>query len=288
MSILIIGGTGSVGSPIVRNLADRGASARILTTDPARRAFPEGMTPVKGDLLEPASLRAALNGIETLFLLAAVSPTESTQALLALDLAHEAGVGRVVYFSQNKLDWPDCPHAAAKAGAEALIRHHGMKATILRPAYFHQNDLALQDAIRGGTYPIPIGEIGADMIDVRDIAEVAALAILDGEAIGPEPIVELVGPETITGERAAAIWSEVTGRSVAYGGNDIGPAFEARLADTMPGWQAHDLVAMFRGCQREGMRGAPGAADRLQSVLGRSLRSYRAFAAETYQSWSAQ
>lgn len=287
MPILIIGGTGQIGSLVLQGLADQGATARVLTTDMHPRDLPKGMTPVKGDLLDPASVREALAGIDTVFLLAAVSPSELMQSLIALDLAHEAGVGHVVYFSQNKLDWPDCPHAVAKAGAEALIRHHGLPATILRPAYFFQNDRNLKDAILGGTYPIPIGSIGAEMIDVRDIAAVAVLAILDRGVFDADPIVELVGPDNITGERAAEIWSEVTGRSVAYRGDDLGSAFEARQAENMPGWQAHDLVGMFRGCQRVGMQGAPGAADRLVELLGRPLRTYRAFAMETYGQWRA-
>ena len=287
MAMLIIGGTGRIGSLVVQGLSDRGATARILTTRPEECELPAGMTPVEGDLLNPASLRDALVGIDTLFLLCAVSPSELTQALIALDLAHEAGVEHIVYFSQNKLDWADCPHAVAKAGAEALIRHHDLPATILRPAYFFQNDAGLKDAVLGETYPIPIGRIGADMIDARDIADVAVRALLDRDALGADPVVELVGPDTITGERAAEIWSEATGRPVAYGGDDLGRAFEDRLSADMPGWQAHDLVAMFRGCQREGMRGAPGASDRLVELLGRPLRTYQAFAAETRDAWGA-
>lgn len=285
MNILVIGGTGQVGSLVVQALADRGTSAQVLTTNPDNRTLPTGMTPVKGDLLDPASLRAALDGIDALFLLNAVSPSELTQALLALDLAHEAKVKHVVYFSQIKLDWPDCPHAVAKAGAEALIQYHYIPATILRPAYFYQNDSGLRKPILGGAYPTPIGSVGAEMVDIRDIAAVAAVALVDRDAIGPDPVIELVGPDNITGERAAEIWTQVTGQVVTYGGDELGKSFEEQLAQHMPGWQAHDLVAMFRGCQREGMRGKPGAADRLAGLLGRPLRSYRAFAAETYQHW---
>lgn len=285
MSILVIGGTGHVGSLVVHELADRGASARVLTTAPDNARLPARMTAVKGDLLDPASMREALNGVETMFLLAAVSPSELTQALIALDLAKEAKVKHVVYISQIKLDWPDCPHAVAKAGAEALIRSHSLPATILRPAYFFQNDLGLKEPILGGAYPIPIGNVGAEMVDIRDIAAVAAIAILDKQALGSEEVVELVGPDNVTGNGAAGIWSEVTGRSVTYAGDDIGLAFEGRIAGTMPAWQAHDLVAMFRGCQREGMRGKPGAAERLVKLLGRPLRDYRSFAEETYQAW---
>ncbi|CAN5205776.1 NmrA/HSCARG family protein [soil metagenome] len=287
MSILIIGGTGHVGAQVVRHLADRGAAAKILTTDPAKADLPPGMTPVKGDLLEPESLRSALAGVETMFLLAAVSPSELTQSLLALDLAHEAGVGHVVYFSQIKLDWPDCPHAVAKAGAEALLRYRATPATIMRPAYFMQNDIALEEPIMGGTYPIPVGSVGADMVDIRDIAAIAAIAITEPQALGSDPVIELVGPATITGTSAAEIWSEVAGREVRYGGDDISPAFERQQIAHMPGWQAHDLAAMFRGCQREGMTGQPGAAERLGRALGRPLRSYRAFADETFDQWRA-
>ena len=286
MSLLIIGGTGQVGSLVLQELAARGASARVLTTDPAKHDLPAGMVPVKGDLLDPDTVRAALDGVETMFLLASVSPSELTQSLIALDLAQEAAVGHVVYFSQIALDWPDSPHTAAKAGAEALIRHHGLDATILRPAYFVQNDAMLKDPILGGTYPIPLGNAGTEMIDIRDIAAVAALAILDRDAVGADPVIDLVGPDALTGEGAAAIWSEVLGRPVAYGGDDLS-RFEAAQAGRTPGWQAHDLVAMFRGCQRDGMHGRPGAADRLARMLDRPLRSYRTFAEEAFASWSA-
>lgn len=257
----------------------------MLTTNPGRSALPKGMTAVKGDLLDPASLRDAFEGVQTMFLLASVSPSELTQSLLALDLAYEAGVEHVVYFSQIKLDWPDCPHAVAKSGAEALIRHHGLSATILRPAYFYQNEVALKEPIMGGTYPIPIGKVGAQMVDIRDIAEVAALAILDRDRIGSDRIVELVGPDVITGERAAETWTNVTGRHVSYGGDALGEGFEQSQTTIMPGWQAHDLVAMFRGCQREGMIGKPGAVDRLTELLGRPLRSYEDFTRDTFQEW---
>ena len=288
MTILVIGGTGQIGSLVLQELAGQGATARVMTTDPGRHVLPNGISAVQGDLLDPASVRRALEGVDTMFLLAAVSPSELMQSLIALDLAHEAKLRHIVYFSQNKLDWFDCPHAVAKAGAEALIRHHNLPATILRPAYFFQNDARLKEAILGGTYPIPIGRVGADMIDARDIAAAAARAILQPDPAGADAVLELVGAETINGERAAEIWSDATGRRVTYGGDDVGPEFEARQAETMPGWQAHDLVAMFRGCQREGMKGAPAAADRLASFIGRPLRTYRAFAEEMVSTWLRQ
>ena len=288
MSVLVIGGTGQIGSLVLKGLEAEGATARVLTTDHGGTDLPKGMTPVTGDLLDPASVREALVAVDTVFLLASVSPSELMQSSIAIDLAQEAGVKHMIYFSQVKLNWPDCPHAVAKAGAEALIRHHGLPATILRPAYFFQNDKNLRNAVLGGTYPVPIGNVGVQMIDARDIAAVAVLTILNRAAFEADPLLELVGPDVITGQRAAEIWSEASGRPVAYGGDDLGRAFEDQQAEIMPGWQAHDLVGMFRGCQRDGMQGAPRAADRLVHLLGRPLRTYRAFVEEMHGQWRGE
>ena len=63
------------------------------------------------------------------------------------------------------------PHFAGKFGVERMIEQMGFNATILRPAYFIDNDLTIKDVITGyGVYPMPIGGKGLAMIDARDIA----------------------------------------------------------------------------------------------------------------------
>ena len=102
----------------------------------------------------------------------------------------------------------------------------GLNATILRPAYFMDNDVTIKDVITGhGIYPMPIGAKGLAMVDVRDIAEVAAIELIRREqAAGPLPLerINLVGPDTLTGADVAAIWSDVLGRPIAYPGEDTG------------------------------------------------------------------
>lgn len=286
MTILITGATGQIGSLIVERLAARGLGAKLLTTDPKKRTFPAGMLPVKGDLIDPTSMRAALAGVETLFLMNAVSPDELTKALLALDLAREAGIRHVVYLSQVNTDFPDCPHAAAKKSAEAMIRYYGMAATILRPSYFFQNDAPLREQIVGGTYPMPIGSVGAAMVDARDIADIAALALAEPAAIDGDPVVEIVGPDVLTGDGVAQVWSELLRRPVQYAGDNLA-VFEANIGQQLPGWHARDLAAMFSGCQRDGMVGRPGAVERLTALLGGAPRSYCAFAQEMVAIWQA-
>src|ERR1700760_883596 len=99
MTILVTGANGTVGRNVVEQLVKRGADVRALVRDPAKVSFTAGVNVVKGDLLDVDSLRSALSGVSTLFLLNAVVPDEFTQALIALNLAREVGIERLVYLS---------------------------------------------------------------------------------------------------------------------------------------------------------------------------------------------
>src|SRR5690606_25805043 len=218
----------------------------------------------------------------TLFLLNAVVPDEFTQALIALNLAREAGIERIVYLSVIHGDrYVNVPHFAGKHAVERLIEQAGLPATILQPAYYMNNDVSLKEAILGGgVYPMPIGAMGLAMVDVGDVGEVAALELLRRDrAPGPLPIerIELVGPDSLTGADVAAIWADVLGRPVAYGGDDTA-AFEQAMRAVAPAWMAYDMRLMAERFQSEGMLPRPGAVDRLTEMLGRPLRSYRDFA----------
>src|SRR3954467_8849766 len=122
MTILVTGANGQVGRQAVDELFKRGADVRALVRDPAKANFPAGVAVVKGDLLDVDSLRGAFSGVSTLFLLNAVTPDEFTQALIALNLAHEAGIRRVVYLSVIHSDlYLNVPHFAGKFGVERMI-----------------------------------------------------------------------------------------------------------------------------------------------------------------------
>src|ERR1700761_5778436 len=97
MTILVTGATGTVGRQVVEQLVKRGVDVRALVRDPAKAGLPAGVTVVQGDLLDVDALRKAFSGVSTLFLLNAVVPDEFTQALIALNLAREAGVRKLVY-----------------------------------------------------------------------------------------------------------------------------------------------------------------------------------------------
>jgi uncharacterized protein YbjT (DUF2867 family) len=284
MTILVTGATGAVGSQVVEQLVKRGANVRALLRNPAKANFPAGVNVVKGDLLDVDSLRSAFSGVSTLFLLNAVVSDEFTQALIALNLAREAKIERIVYLSVIHSDrYVNVPHFAGKLGVERMIEQMGFKATILRPAYFMNNDLTIKDVVTGyGIYPMPIGGKGLAMIDPRDVGEIAAIELFRREsAATPLPLerINLVGPDTLTGAKVAAIWSEGLGRTIAYPGDDTA-GFEKNLRQFMPSWMAFDMRLMSERFLTEGMIPEAGDVERLTKLLGRPLRSYRDFVSE--------
>jgi len=284
MTILVTGATGTVGRHVVDQLVKRGADVRALVRNPAKADFPAAVSVVQGDLLDVDSLRGAFAGVSTLFLLNAVAPDEFTQALITLNLAREAGVERIVYLSVIHSDrYVNVPHFAGKFGVERMIEQMGFNATILRPAYFMNNDLTIKDVVLGyGVYPMPIGGKGLAMIDARDIGEIAAIELIRREqAAEPLPIdrINLVGPDTLTGSDVAAIWSQVLDRPIAYGGDDTAK-FEQNLRNAMPGWMAFDMRLMSERILSDGMIPEAGDVTRLTTLLGRPLRSYRDLASE--------
>ncbi|MGJ5080799.1 SDR family oxidoreductase [Bradyrhizobium sp. HKCCYLS3013] len=285
MTILVTGATGNVGRRVVEQLVKRGADVRALVRDPAKANFPAGVQIAQGDLLDIDSLRGAFSGVSTLFLLNAVTSEEFTQALVALNIAREAGIERIVYLSVIHSDvYVNVPHFAGKFAVERMIEQMGLHATILRPAYFMNNDLTIRDVVRGyGVYPMPIGSKGLAMIDARDIGEIAAIDLIRREQSStPLPLtrINLVGPDTLNGADAAAVWSEVLGRPIGYGGDNTA-GFETNLRQLMPSWMAFDMRLMSERFQTDGMVPDDGDVARLTALLGRPLRSYRDFVAES-------
>lgn len=282
MTILVIGATGRVGRHVVDQLVNRSAEVRVLTRDASKASFPAGVEVAQGELLDIESLRAAFDGVRTLFLLNAVTGDEFTQAIITLNIAREAGVERVVYLSVFNADRAvNVPHFAVKSGAEQMLRQMDFSATILRPTYFIDNELMIKDVILDhGVYPMPIGAKGLAMVDARDIAEIAAIELIRRDkAPGKLPLetINLVGPDTLTATDVTAIWSEILDRPVVYGGDDPS-GFEQNMASFMPKWTAYEMRLMAERYVSDGMIPETGDVERLTKILGRPLHSYHDFA----------
>ena len=122
--ILVIGGTGTVGSALVSELARREVRFRVLLRRPGRTELPPGAEPVAGDLARPQTLRPALEGVDAVFLLS--PPAQDMETLLGngIDEARRAGVRHVVKLSAIGAA-PDAPFVLGRW-------HHATDAALAR------------------------------------------------------------------------------------------------------------------------------------------------------------
>jgi uncharacterized protein YbjT (DUF2867 family) len=285
MKILVTGGTGRVGSEVVKELQRRHADIRLLVRK-NDAPVPAGVEAAIGDLLDPVSVEKAMHGVDKLYLLNAVLPDELTQGLIAYDLAKKSKLSHVVYHSVFRVEhFKDVPHFAPKLAIEGALREFDIPFTIIRPNYFIQNDATLKDALmKTGIYPMPLGQVGISAVDIRDIAEVAAIALTCAGHFGKT--YNLNGPEVLSGPKIASIWSGLLGKEIRYPGDDM-DAFEQQMRKTAPSWSAFDLRMMFQGYLERGFVAEDGDLDTLTKLLGHAPRRYEDFARETLLKWQA-
>ncbi|MFE0945623.1 SDR family oxidoreductase [Streptomyces mutabilis] len=208
--ILVTGATGNIGSPLLRELHLAGvAPVRGLTRDAGRASFAEGIEAVEGDLAQADSLKAALEGVRSLFLLSGMGAEAEVLAS-----ARQAGVEHVVLVSSITVQThPHLPAAAENLAVERLLKASGMAWTILRPTQFASNTLWWAQSIRDqGVVRAPYADIGLPTVHPADIAAVACAALTEPGHRGQT--YALTGPECITVRRqveaiAAALEREV-------------------------------------------------------------------------------
>ena len=285
MKILVIGGTGTVGSQVIQQLVERGATVRALVrNNESAGKLPKQVESAIGDLLDPVTVYEALDGVDKLYLLNAVVPDELTQGLIAYDLARRLKLSQVVYHSVYRAEhFLDVPHFSSKVAIENAIKTFEVPFTIIRPNYFYQNDVSVKDVIMGaGFYPMPLGPLGISAVDVRDIAEAAAIALTTDGHLGKT--YNLNGPDVLSGPKVASIWSELLGKKIQYPGEDL-DGFEAQMRQNAPAWSAFDIRMMFQGYLERGFAAEVEDLAILTALLGHPPRRYEDFAKETAHMW---
>lgn len=289
MRTLVIGGTGTVGSFVVRELLARGLAPRVLVRTPeTQRALPRGAEGVLVDLSTPGALVQAFDGTEALFLATAPGPNETAHGLVAVQAARAAKVHRCVYVSHFRLEEGSAiPHFASKIPIERAIAGAGFESTILRATILFQNDVHLRDAIvQEGLYPTPIGSAGASLVDARDLADAAVEALLAAPAsrAAATRTVPIVGPRAWTGPEIAALYAKHLGRPVRYAGDDL-DGWAQRLRDTAPTFSIDDWRKMLEFVQHQGLRAGDAEVAETERAVGHRVRTFEAFVAELVAEW---
>lgn len=216
-----------------------GAEVRALTRNPDGAGLPPGVDIVRGDLSKPDGLRAALSGVSATFL---VWPLLNAKAASDVVAAIEDHASRIVYLSsmsvRDGVDRQTDPISAFHAEIERLISRSRLQWTFLRPSGFATNTLVWAPQIRtGSTVRWPYGGARRSLIDERDIAAVAARALLDERHGGHKHL--LSGPHALTQIEQLELIGEAIGRQLRY--EEIPPA-AARQA-LLTAWGIPSIVA---------------------------------------------
>lgn len=287
MKILVVGGTGTVGSQVVKGLLAKKHDVRVLTrSEESAAKLPPEVTGVVGSLEEPRTLPKAFDGIDAVWMANALSQSETQQALAAVGAARANGVKKFVYMSVfNLTRAPQVPHFATKIPVQNAIRESKMAWTFIQPNEFFQNDLWFREAItQFGIYPAPIGAVGSNRVDVRDIADASVNALTEPGHDGKE--YPLVGPDVLTGAMVAEIYSRQLGRDVVYGGDDLERWGQA-AKNQLPEWMIKDLKIMYAYMQRSGLLATSHDFGMQAKVLGHAPRRFCDFVSEIKPAWVA-
>ncbi|WP_250038233.1 NmrA family NAD(P)-binding protein [Paractinoplanes maris] len=253
--ILVTGARGAVGTHVVRELT-HAATVRTWSHD-------------------AGPLRQAMDGIDRVYLCAADGPGKVHAETAIIDAAAEQGVERIVKLSALHAD-PASPLPAHRwhGEIEAHLRRSGVPAVILRPAFFMTNLLMVAESVaRTGTLHAPTDGRRTAMIDIRDVAAVAAVTLLDEGHAGRS--YDLTGPAAVTFTEVAAALTEATGFPVRFADlteEQARPRFENA---GLPDWLATQLSGVFALIRAGGFEHTTG---HVEALTGRPARDITGFA----------
>jgi uncharacterized protein YbjT (DUF2867 family) len=279
-TVLVTGATGRVGRLVVNDLLRAGVQVRALTRRPERAALPVGVEVVAGDLTVPASLNAALRGIDAVFLVW-TAPLGSAQAVVAQLAEQVAGrSGRVVYLSAPHqtphpfFQQPN-PLRGHHAEMERLLAAATANPVILRPGMFASNALHWwAPQIRNGdVVRWPFGAAETAPVDERDIAAVAARVLLDDQFAGRDYV--LTGPESLSQAAQVRAIGDAIGRPLTF--EELSPdEFRRETALTWPTTIAEMLLGAWHATlgHRAFVTGA------IREILGSPPRTFHQWAVD--------
>jgi uncharacterized protein YbjT (DUF2867 family) len=275
--IVLIGASGTIGSELVRLLAEGGYPVRALVHNPQKvpAVAAPGVEVIPFDFEQPSLYAEALRDAERLFLLTPAGPRQVEIETALIQAARRLNARHIVKMSAlgARADSP-VPFTRWHGRIEQFLEDSDIPYTCLRPHFFMQNFfLYAQSVALDSLVAAPAGSGRIGMIDARDIAAVAAAVLTEKGHEGKA--YDLTGPEALSFEDAVRRISAATGRTVTY--LDVAPerARERMLDEGMPEWHAEAMLALY-----EVYRAGRGEAvtSTVAQVAGRRPRSFDEFA----------
>src|SRR3954447_16707763 len=284
--LLVTGATGTTGMEVLKALKARGAEARALVRDETKAHHMRdlGFEPVTGDLGDPRTLTPALDGVEKAYLVSPIGPMQSEFEQAFLETAKEAGVKHVVKLSMIGAS-PEAPlrFARTHGTVETALKDSGMTWTLLRSTGFMQNTLAWGRRVLDGTFYSPVPDAAFSIVDARDVAEVAAVALTgeghEGKAYG------LSGPEAVSYRDQARRVFAAAGRKVKVEEIPVETLKRELVRAGVPPWNAEGLSEQFELYQSGG---AQMVTSGVKDALERDPRTLDAFASDHVDAFKEQ
>jgi NAD(P)H dehydrogenase (quinone) len=213
--VAIAGATGAVGGALTALMSKDEIELVGLTRDPGKAKFPAGVEAAAVDFGDPATLVVALSGSKSLFLAQGGSPDQVANEIALIDAALKAGVRHVVKlsaFGPASTLYPFNLHPQI----EAHLAKQAVAYTVLRPTAFANLLRLIAPHVAAGNWGGAVGAGRNNYIDVRDIAEVARLALLADVEPDTARVYHLSGPRSWSVAELAAELSRLLGKDVRY------------------------------------------------------------------------
>jgi len=274
--ILVIGGRSKIGAALIGELLGRGQQVRALV----RAGEPTGSLPVAaeavtGDLADEGSLVTAMAGVEKVFLLSSPHPDAISWHRHAVDAARRTQVRLLVRSSILCAERKSpAEFISAHTTCDRYLEDSGLPFVIVRPNLFLQNipESTIPSIDASGTFYGDAGEARISMVDTRDVAAVAGLALTEPGHAGAH--YDVTGPEALSYADVAAKLTGAMGRRISYAGASDEAVRKALLGAGLTEWFAGALVGLYEDYRRSGTDGyAAQVTQTIQRLTGRPARS---------------
>lgn len=279
--ILIVGGSGAVGVPTIKNLVKRGAAVRALTSNEKSAERLKGLgvaETVIGDFRSDADVARAVDGATSVMHIPPrFTEDEAEIGIRVVEAAKAAGVGHFLFSSAYHPQMRQLDHHWTKLLVEEAVIESGMDFTILQPSMFMQNvRIEWAEVTENGVYPRPYSpDRKMATIDTNDLGEAAAIVLTDPGYRGAT--FELCSGSSLTHAEMAEILAGALGRPVRAEKRSL-EKWDSWARER--GWAEWSITAYKKMCNHYDAHGYPGGNPLvLRTILGREPTGYESFAA---------
>jgi len=285
--ILLTGITGNNGGATANALLKRGVKFRALVRDPAKAESwaEQGVELVQGDLSEPASVAAALEGCDKAVLVLPNGEHQEALELAFIEAAKQNGGIRhfIKLSSPEAVPGTNSPIPLAHIAAENALKASGLNWTLVRPSFFMQNLTGYAHAAKeSGKLSMPMGDGTVALTDCADAGDFIAMVLTTGPEEHFGKTYDITGPDPVMDfNDIARVMGEVLGREVVYEDCDPKAYQQAIRPFVTSDWHSDAVADLFaeiadgttpgiKTTTFQDMMGRPGTSlkEYLQKVVG--------------------